>query len=100
MLRWLPSGAAVWQSLGIDSAWSNESHLLAGVIDLLAGANWQRGGGKGQRPKPIPRPAEIARRAVSEAANLTKAQAFLARQKARRAQRPVAPPTDEGATHG
>lgn len=30
--------------------------LLALIADLLAGANWQRGGGKGQRPKPIPRP--------------------------------------------
>lgn len=30
--------------------------LLALIADLLAGANWQRSGGKGQRPKPIPRP--------------------------------------------
>lgn len=25
-------------------------------MDALNGANWQRGGGKGQRPKRIPRP--------------------------------------------
>jgi hypothetical protein len=31
--------------------------LLLRQLDLrLAGANWQRGGGKGQRPKPIPLP--------------------------------------------
>ncbi|WP_431881578.1 hypothetical protein [Micromonospora chalcea] len=26
------------------------------VVDLLAGANWQRAGGKGPKPKPINRP--------------------------------------------
>lgn len=33
-------------------------HLLAAVVDLLAGANWQRGGGKGRKPKPVKRPGE------------------------------------------
>lgn len=37
-------------------AWSLEHHLLAMIVDLLAGANWQRGGGKGSRPQPLPRP--------------------------------------------
>jgi hypothetical protein len=36
--------------------WTVETHLLAGIHDRLAQANWQRGGGKGPRPKPIPRP--------------------------------------------
>lgn len=39
-------------------AWSPELHILVTAVDLLAGANWQRGGGKGNRPKPIPRPGE------------------------------------------
>jgi hypothetical protein len=40
-----------------DSAgWTLESHLLAVVADALRGANWQRSGGKGSKPKPIPRP--------------------------------------------
>ena len=30
-----------------------ESTLLSTVVDTLAGANWQRGGGKGPRPKPL-----------------------------------------------
>lgn len=38
------------------AAWRLEHHLLALVIDLLAGANWQRGGGKGTKPKPLQRP--------------------------------------------
>jgi hypothetical protein len=31
-------------------------HLLASVLDALNGANWQRGGGKGSKPKPTQRP--------------------------------------------
>lgn len=38
------------------ATWSADTHLLATVADLLAGGNWQRGGGKGRRPKPIQRP--------------------------------------------
>lgn len=37
-------------------AWDANTHLLAYLGDLLAGANWQRGGGKGSRPKPLKRP--------------------------------------------
>ena len=32
-----------------------ESTLLSTVVDTLAGANWQRGGGKGARPQPLMR---------------------------------------------
>ncbi|MGX6605668.1 hypothetical protein ACWKSP_26570 [Micromonosporaceae bacterium Da 78-11] len=36
--------------------------LLLRQIDLrLAGANWQRGGGKGQKPKPIDLPSAKGR---------------------------------------
>lgn len=37
-------------------AWDANTYLLAHLGDLLAGANWQRGGGKGRRPKPVQRP--------------------------------------------
>ena len=36
--------------------WTRTDHLLALVVDVLQLANWQRGGGKGSKPKPIPRP--------------------------------------------
>lgn len=36
--------------------WTLNDHLLAGAVDALRGANWQRGGAKGSKPKPIPRP--------------------------------------------
>lgn len=39
-----------------DSSWGIQEHLLAVAVDLLAGANWQRGGGKGMKPKPLSRP--------------------------------------------
>lgn len=41
---------------GNPGGWGVESHLLAAVVDLLALHAWQNGGGKGERPKPIPRP--------------------------------------------
>lgn len=48
-----PYGRAV---LGDDHIWTLDAQLLAAIHDRLAAANWQRAGGKGQRPKPIPRP--------------------------------------------
>lgn len=54
--------------------WTLTTYLLAGIFDQLAGANWQRGGGKGSRPKPIPRPGvteteqkKVGKQAVSVA---------------------------------
>lgn len=45
-----------------ESAWQIQEHLLALTADVLALANWQRGGGKGTRPKPIPRPGVEAQK--------------------------------------
>ncbi len=54
----LPVGSAVLRALDSEGRlqWTVTDYLLATVVDLLAGANWQRSGGKGSRPKPIPRP--------------------------------------------
>lgn len=53
----LPSDSAFQRSLAGDAGlWTTTDYLLASVVDFLAQANWQRGGGKGQRPKPIERP--------------------------------------------
>lgn len=46
--------------LGESAFWTVDTHLLAGVLDALNGANFQRGGGKGKRPEPVPRPGENA----------------------------------------
>jgi len=61
LLRQLPSESRFIRKVGHPSlAWSVEAHLLATVVDLTAGGNWQRGGGKGTRPLPIPRPGQEA----------------------------------------
>ena len=39
-----------------DSVWQLEHQLLAGIYDATAAGNWQRGGGKGRKPKPVKRP--------------------------------------------
>lgn len=44
----------MWASRGTTN------YLLAHVVDRLASANHQRGGGKGSKPKPIPRPGVSA----------------------------------------
>lgn len=54
----LPWGSAIFRAMGLDQAWTTGEHLAAQSVDLMAAANWQRGGGKGSRPKPIPRPSE------------------------------------------
>lgn len=62
-LRHLPADSALGIALHGDAArWGVGEHLLAMAVDVLVGANWQRGGGKGQKPKPIPRPDPRAER--------------------------------------
>lgn len=53
----LESAVARWASPE-ESGWDVNSHLLAGIFDVLQTANWQRGGGKGQRPAPMRRPGD------------------------------------------
>lgn len=38
--------------------WRIDTYLLATIADLLQNANYQRGGAKGTKPKPISRPAD------------------------------------------
>lgn len=60
MISWLhnstPDSRYARAILGEDALWTLSNHLLATVADRIAGGNWQRGGGKGGRPKPIRRP--------------------------------------------
>lgn len=55
--------------LGPQVDWTVTDYLLARVAHLLAGANWQRGGGKGAKPRPLKVPdgsqSRQARRARS-----------------------------------
>jgi hypothetical protein len=63
LIRHLPLDSATARAQhGEAVAWSDTEHLLAGIVDLLAGANWQRAqaGSKNRipRPKPLPRPGQ------------------------------------------
>lgn len=52
-----PRDSAVARStLGEHAPWDLASHLLASVVDALHAIIWQLGGGKGPRPKLLPRP--------------------------------------------
>jgi hypothetical protein len=69
---------------GQQSSWGVTDYLLANIIDILAGANWQRSG-KGKRPKPFPRPksAVEARRMKREMQRMARKHAdWRAQQKA------------------
>lgn len=43
--------------MGEAALWSRDTHLLADIFDVLAGANWQRAGkASAPKPKPMHRP--------------------------------------------
>jgi hypothetical protein len=54
-VKFLPTSSQLYQSVH-GAQWSPELHMLANIFDTLASGNWQRGGGKGPRPKPVKRP--------------------------------------------
>jgi hypothetical protein len=57
VLTYLPSTSALARAVhGETAEWTVTEHLLAAAVDALHAANWQRGGGKQQKPKPIDRP--------------------------------------------
>lgn len=57
VMRWSGPETAFGRSLmGESVGWGRVEHLLAAILDQLAALSWQTGGGKGTRPKPLPRP--------------------------------------------
>ena len=70
LVEWLPHDSALRASIQGGSpfrGWTAGRYLAAGVVDLLAGGNWQRGGGKGKRPQPVQRPGQHRRRVMTVA---------------------------------
>jgi hypothetical protein len=62
VISFLPSTSATARSIhGDGSLWTAAEHLLASTVDALNAANWQRGGGKGRKPAPVPRPGDESR---------------------------------------
>lgn len=62
LIEQLPAESALHREMaGEDFPWTMQNHLLATIADLLAGANWQRGGdANAKRPKRIERPGVAA----------------------------------------
>lgn len=87
----LPNSSATMRELhGELAMWSVTDYLLAAILDVERGGNWQRGGGKGARPQPIPRPrsaAEVQERQERHAANAARVAERRARWAARKAER-------------
>jgi len=75
----------------VETAWDTKDHLLAAAVDALNAANWQRGGGKGRRPKPIARPGETSSQRIGRPIPLDELKAKLERWHSRTESRPVDP---------
>lgn len=98
MVRHAPPDAAFRQVADPLAAYHTaEARLLSLTVDTLAGANWQRGGGKGPRPKPLMdqlrahlASARAAEHAPTSIAQMDRVRAELAARRKRA--RPVAPP--------
>lgn len=69
LIRQLPRESATVRAVnGAAAEWGLAERLAAMAVHQLAGANWQRGGGKGPRPKLIGPPNENAQRQFGGAA--------------------------------
>lgn len=51
--------------------WTPEINMLAQVILVGQWGNWQRGGGKGQKPKPIEPPKDLGVKGAKSVQELT-----------------------------
>lgn len=91
LVRQLPRTARlVHVQHGDRVLWDSTEHLLANIVDLLAAGNWQRGHGKGQRPKPIKRPGASNERRMGKAIPLDEArERFAAMREGRSTARPA-----------
>lgn len=90
VLRWLPHDSALSRLKNPETWWRTIEVELAGKqLDALHGANWQRGGGDGQRPEPVlgpwPEPDVIAA-PKKPRMNATEIRDELARRRAARAE--------------
>ena len=81
LTRQLPAGSATNISLGSDGSWTPGEHLAATAIDVLQIANWQRGGGKGEKPKRLTRPGEALATRNRQGRIAARAAAYKRRQR-------------------
>jgi len=64
-IAFLPLDSALFRARNPKSWWWTPEHdFLGAIVTSLQWANWQRGGGKGDKPRPIKRPQEKVRSRV------------------------------------
>lgn len=73
----LPPGAALWRVLDSPRQWGWVEHLLAAIEARSSQGNWQRGGGKGQRPKPMKPPGKANQQQFGTAVSVDEMRAVL-----------------------
>lgn len=78
LLENLPPESAFHRANG---GWTLQEYLLAVVADAGRFRLWQAGGGKGSKPKPIPRPGDEPDTKVYKATPMTLDEAFAFRAK-------------------
>lgn len=80
----LPPGAGLWAAMDSPAAWTSEAYLAAKTFDAVQMGNWQRSGGRGEKPPPLPRPGvKPDKKANKKAFAEKRAAAFAARQRAK-----------------
>ncbi len=57
----MPDSALHRKLRGPMAAWDVNALIMRQVLHAIQGGNWQRGGGKGSKPKPIPLPDDKGR---------------------------------------
>jgi hypothetical protein len=90
IVNWLPPSvdSAYFRARKPNSWWKMPEHdLLAGILFAGEGANWQRGGCKGDKPKPVKFPEDRDVKVRDQADLADKRQAQSAHLKRRRADR-------------
>lgn len=60
----LPRESRTARAVDPRAAWGECEHLLALVADHLAFMRYEQAGGKGRKPKPLPRPSAGRKKAV------------------------------------
>lgn len=85
LVTWLPAGSPLWVSFGGPASLSVEAHQMRAIEFRLRELEWITAGGKGARPQPPEPPKYAHERVLQQTAMNRKAQAFLARERAREA---------------
>lgn len=78
LVAWIPSGAALWRSIGGPAAWSDETRALMDVEFQVRVLDWHLARrGRGKKPQPIKPPPYAHEKRRAEAKQARKAERFM-----------------------